>query len=87
MFFDLSFTFWSFIPFFPQGKVQPLNDWPTQFPNQCNGTDEREKGWKFVSMTGADDEFSKIPSSGTSKPMDRSLLGNPITPPQTWSSG
>ena len=38
-----TFTLWVFIPFFPQGKVQPLNTCPTQCPDQCNGMDEREK--------------------------------------------
>jgi len=38
-----SFTFWDFNPFFPQGKVQPLNICLTDFPNQFNGMDEWEK--------------------------------------------
>jgi hypothetical protein len=37
-----SFTFWPFIPLFPQGKGQPLDDWPTQCPEKCNGVDEQE---------------------------------------------
>jgi hypothetical protein len=53
-----AFTLWAFSPFFPQGKVQPLNDWPTQCSDQCNGMDEREVRWKVVSMMGADNEFS-----------------------------
>jgi hypothetical protein len=42
-----TFTLWAFSPFFPQGKVQPLNIWPTQCPDQCNGMDEREKDGKW----------------------------------------
>jgi hypothetical protein len=42
-----TFTLWAFIPFFPQGKVQPLNIWPTQCPDQCNGMDEQEKDGKW----------------------------------------
>ena len=41
-----TFTLWAFSPFFPQGKVQPLDIWPTQSPDQCNGMDEREKDEK-----------------------------------------
>jgi hypothetical protein len=44
--FPATFTLWAFSPFFPQGKVQPLNIWPTQCLNQCNGMDEWEKGGK-----------------------------------------
>jgi hypothetical protein len=36
-------TLWAFSPFFPQGKVQPLDIWPNQCPDQCNGMDEQEK--------------------------------------------
>jgi hypothetical protein len=53
-----AFTLWAFSPFFPQSKVQPLNDWPTQCPDQCNGMNEREEIWKVVSMTGVDDDSS-----------------------------
>jgi hypothetical protein len=60
-----AFTLWAFSPFFPQGKVQPLNDWPTQCPDQCNGMDEQEVRWKVVSMTGADDDSSEIPPMAT----------------------
>jgi hypothetical protein len=42
-----TFTLWAFSPFFPQGKVQPLDIWPTQCPDQCNGMDEREKDEKW----------------------------------------
>ena len=38
-----TFTLWAFSPFFPQGKLQPLDIWPTQCTDQCNGMDEREK--------------------------------------------
>jgi hypothetical protein len=38
-----TFTLWAFSPFFPQGKEQPLDIWPTHCPDQCNGMDEQEK--------------------------------------------
>jgi hypothetical protein len=41
-------------------KVQPLNDWPTLCPDQCNGMGEWEIRWKMVCMTGTDDGFSEI---------------------------
>jgi len=42
-----TFTLWAFNPFFPQGKVQPLNIWPTQCLDECNGVDEWEKDGKW----------------------------------------
>jgi hypothetical protein len=50
-----------FSPFFPQGRVQPLNNWPTLCPDQCNGMDEREIRRKMVCMTGTNNDFSEIP--------------------------
>jgi hypothetical protein len=60
-----AFTPQAFSPFFPQGKVQPLNDWLTLCPDQCNGMGEREIRWKVVCMTGTDDGFSEIPPVAT----------------------
>jgi hypothetical protein len=42
-----TFTLWAFSPFFPQGKGQPLDIWPTQCSDQYNGMDEQEKDEKW----------------------------------------
>jgi hypothetical protein len=54
-----------FSPFLPQGKVQPINDWPTLCPDQCNGMGEGEIRWKVVGMTVTDDGFLEIPPVAT----------------------
>ena len=57
-----NFTLWAFIPFFPQGTVQPFASLENPMPGPVYGMDEREKRWKVLSMVGRDDELSWTPS-------------------------
>jgi len=79
--FPATFTRWTFSPFFPQGKVQPLNILPTQCTDQCNGMDEREK-MESGKYGGRKRWLLMNPPSGNSKPMGTSLLGHPVIPPR-----
>jgi hypothetical protein len=42
-----TFTLWAFSPFFPQGKVQPLDSLANPMPGPVYGMDEREKDEKW----------------------------------------
>jgi hypothetical protein len=42
-----TFTLWAFSPFFPQGKVQPLDSLANPMPGPMYGMDEREKDEKW----------------------------------------
>jgi hypothetical protein len=77
-----AFTFWAFSPFFPQGKVQPLNNWPTQCPDQCNGMDEREIKMESGKYDGSQRRLFMNPPSGNLKPMGTSLLGHHVISPR-----
>jgi hypothetical protein len=40
--FPATFTLWAFIPFFPQGKVQPFASLENPMPKLVQGINERE---------------------------------------------
>jgi hypothetical protein len=41
--FPATFTLWTFIPFFPKDKVQPLDSLANPIPRPVYGMDEQEK--------------------------------------------
>jgi hypothetical protein len=47
IFFLATFTLWAFRPFFPQGKVQPLDSLANPMPEPVYWMDEREKDEKW----------------------------------------
>jgi hypothetical protein len=83
-----AFTPQAFSPFFPQGKVQPLNDWLPYAQTSVMGWVSEEIRWKVVCVARTDDGSSEIPPVATQNLWTQACYGILSFPPDMvkWTS-